>query len=138
MGLMKIRKMATAYMVNRWPGSPFRGPATVAKVVTYSALAILTGGLSLWSTIVKGQDAGLGLLCAAVLALVAHAHMIRLKQVREQELLPECILCPSCEASIALGADERQEGRFACPSCGEDFEIVDEREEFNPPDAGEP
>ncbi len=128
MALMKIRQMATESMRSRWPLSLFQGPASVVKVFAYSAFAILIGGLSFWLMIVNGNgSAKLGLLFATIIALAAHAQWLSVKEARNKELLPKRILCPSCEASIVLRADERQDGRFACPACGEDFEIINEK-----------
>ncbi len=129
MALMKMRQWVTEDMRGRWPFRLFQGPASVAKVVLYAALALLIGGWSFWSMIVYGNEkAGKGVLLAAVVGLVAHAQWLRLTKDRQRELLPERILCPACEAAIVLNEDERREGMFVCQACGEDFEIVDEQE----------
>ena len=70
--------------------------------------------------------APLGILMAAVIALTAHENHLALKKAREKGWLPECILCPSCEDSIALTARQRRECKFECPTCGKDFEVDDE------------
>lgn len=127
MSLMKMRQASAEEMRAQWPLSLFRGRPSVAKVVGYSALAMALGGLSLVAMIGQGNAAAdVGLLFSAVIALAAHAQWLRLKEARER-LLPERFLCTSCEGPIVLSVEERHAARFACPACGEDFEVVDEK-----------
>jgi len=128
MSLMKMRQRIEENAVKSWPGQAFRAPPSVGRIVLHSIAATILGSLTVWR-VLEGQDlAEIGVLVYAtfIFALLAHVNWQRFKEARDEALLPQRILCPSCEASIALSAEERKGGRFSCASCGEDFEITDE------------
>ena len=128
MGLMKIRERAATKMRRRWPFRLLQGPPSRAKLIAFTTLASALGGYSLLALMTGDPGVGsVGLLLAALIALVAHENWLGLQEAREKQL-PERILCPSCDASILLTERERRECRFACRSCGKDFEVTDESE----------
>ena len=128
MSLMKMRQRMKMKWAESLQGREFRAPPSVGRILLHSTVAAILGGISLRSLLEEGQEsAAAGVLAAAIFALLAHVNWQRLREAQNEGLLPRRILCPDCEAPIALNAEERRVGRFSCASCGEDFEIIDEQ-----------
>ena len=125
MSLMKMREQIRVNAASSWRAREARVPASLGQIRVQFAIAALLGIGGFLMLISGNESAGTsGLMTGGFFALVADINRRRLRDAQDAELLlPERILCPSCEASLVLSLEERDSGRFACNTCGKDFEV---------------
>src|SRR5262249_33094614 len=87
--------------------------------VLWVAMASLTAKIAYE----RAESALAWMLAALVFGPLALGMIVSYKP--ETHLLPKKIECPKCGVLFRLRREERTSGLFSCPSCAEQFEVID-------------